>query len=131
MITPATGLMDPGHPGPPRTIALVPFPCEQVPDDAARQLDERRAHGVPSRTMTPVCETVFNALQIDSRRTPARRPGRNPVLAKYAKAIGAVAHLGLQPRRVCRDRLSSARVVVRHAVPRSHVYGGIPGAPSR
>jgi hypothetical protein len=42
VITSATGLMDPGHPGPPRTIALVPLPCEQMPDHAASQLDERR-----------------------------------------------------------------------------------------
>jgi hypothetical protein len=40
MITSVTGLTDPGHPGPPGTIALVPFPSEQMPGHAARPLDE-------------------------------------------------------------------------------------------
>jgi hypothetical protein len=42
VITPATSLMNPGHPSPPGTIALMAFPGEQVPDHAARQLDQRR-----------------------------------------------------------------------------------------
>ncbi len=41
-LTPSAGFLDPGHPGPPGTIALVPFPREQVPCDAARHLHQRR-----------------------------------------------------------------------------------------
>jgi len=47
VITPATGVMDPGHPGPPGAVALMPFPGEQVPGHAARQLDERRRPRCP------------------------------------------------------------------------------------
>ena len=39
-VVPAAGFLDPGHPGPPRAIALVAFPGEQVSDDAAGQLDD-------------------------------------------------------------------------------------------
>jgi hypothetical protein len=42
VIASATGLMNPGHPRPPGTIALMPFPGEQMPGHATRQLDQRR-----------------------------------------------------------------------------------------
>jgi hypothetical protein len=42
VIVPCTGLMDPGHPGPPGTIALMAFSREQMPNHVARQFDERR-----------------------------------------------------------------------------------------
>src|SRR5258708_11744496 len=42
VIASATGLMNPGHPRPPGTIALMRFPGEQVPGHAACQLDQRR-----------------------------------------------------------------------------------------
>src|SRR2546421_265801 len=42
VVAAATGLMNPGHPGPPRAVALVALPGEQVPGHAARQLDQRR-----------------------------------------------------------------------------------------
>jgi len=42
VITSAPGLMNPGHPGPPGTIALVPLPGEQMPGYADLQLDQWR-----------------------------------------------------------------------------------------
>jgi hypothetical protein len=47
VIAPAAGVMNPGHPGPPGAIALMPLPGEQVPGHAARQLDERRRPWCP------------------------------------------------------------------------------------
>jgi len=48
MIRAATGFLDPGHPSPPGPIALMTFPCQQVPGHAARQLDERRRPRFPA-----------------------------------------------------------------------------------
>jgi hypothetical protein len=39
----ATGLMNPGHPGPSGAIALMLLPGEQVPGHAACQLDQQQA----------------------------------------------------------------------------------------
>jgi hypothetical protein len=42
VIASASGLVNPGHPSPPGTIALMALTGEQVPGQAARQLDQRR-----------------------------------------------------------------------------------------
>ena len=39
VVAAATRLVNPGHPGPPGTIALVPLPGEQMPGYADLQLD--------------------------------------------------------------------------------------------
>jgi hypothetical protein len=60
VIASAAGLMNPGHPRPPGTIALMPFPGEQVPGHAACQLDQRRRPCVLPHAMSSVCEYRFD-----------------------------------------------------------------------
>ena len=60
VIAPPASFVNPGDPSPPGAITLVPFPGEQVPGHAARQLDQRWRPCVLSHAMSPVCETKFD-----------------------------------------------------------------------
>src|SRR5215467_8775903 len=50
VMVPPAGLLDPGHPGPPGAVALVPLPGKQVPHHAGGHLHQRRRpRGMPRR----------------------------------------------------------------------------------
>jgi len=78
VIISASGFVDPGDPGSPRTIALVPFPYEQVPGHAASQLDERRGLVTPClQSMAKMSSSVhclaWSVLNVHLS-TPTSRP---------------------------------------------------------
>ena len=61
MIAAATGFVNPGHPGPLGTIALMSLPGEQMPGHAPASSTSGGAHGVLSHAMSPVCENMFGS----------------------------------------------------------------------
>src|SRR5207245_1604700 len=72
------GLLDPGDPGPPRAIALVPFPAQQMADGAAGHAGHRRAIGRLRRHL-PRLEHKFDS------RTAVRHAGQTFPSAGMAK----------------------------------------------
>ena len=70
------GLLDPGHPGPPGAVPLVPFPPEQMPSHAIAQLNDQRRPRCLSSTTWPVCEDTFDTASVCRQRVLRFRRGR-------------------------------------------------------
>jgi hypothetical protein len=86
---PPAGLLHPRHPSPPRTIALVAFPGEQMPDDAARHLDQRRRPRFPFPRHD---SSMRNHVRYDS---PSLARGRPLTAPKLYRASPEVRHISL------------------------------------
>src|SRR5215472_18111631 len=78
VMVPPAGLLNPGDPGPPGAVALVPLPGEQVPHHAGGHLHQRRRpRGMPRRhhiSMRNYVRLHPDIHAFASRSLPSRSP---------------------------------------------------------